>query len=178
MGEINDKKDEKTFLELLIPNQRRIQAFIFTLVPNINDAEDIYQESASEMWNKFNSFEVGTDFVAWAVTIAKYKVLTFRNKSGRSKIKFDNNIHEILESAASSKINSLQNHLDALRSCLKKLSDKQQLLLKMRYQADMTFQKIAARVGKTAPAIHRIMSRIHSNLALCVRRTLKLEGTV
>jgi RNA polymerase sigma-70 factor (ECF subfamily) len=178
MDENDDKRDNKTFLDLLIPNQRRIQAFIYALVPNITDAEDIYQESVSEMWNKFDSFEIGTDFVAWAITVAKYKVLTFRSKSGRLKTKFNNNVHEIVESAATKKVKSLQDHLDVLNDCLKKLSEKQQVLLKMRYQADMTFQKIAARTGKTAPAIHRIMSLIHSNLALCVRRTLKLEGNV
>jgi RNA polymerase sigma-70 factor (ECF subfamily) len=63
MGDIT-KRDPSEFLGLLVPNQRRIQAFILTLVPNVADAEDIYQETLSEMWNKFDSFEVGTDFVA------------------------------------------------------------------------------------------------------------------
>ncbi len=174
----NDKKGTDAFISLLIPNQRRIQAFILTLAPNISDAEDIYQETVSNMWKKFDSFEIGTDFVAWALTIAKYKVLTFRNKAGRSKVQFSSNVCDILESAAMSKMDSLQDHFDTLKHCLKKLSEKEQFLLKLRYESDLTFQKISARIGKTAPAIHRIMANIHSKLALCIRRTLRMEDAL
>ncbi|MCK4998887.1 MAG: sigma-70 family RNA polymerase sigma factor [Anaerohalosphaera sp.] len=170
-----DNKDTELFVNLLVPNQRRIQAFILMLVPNINDAEDIYQEALSEMWKKFDTFQAGTDFVAWAMTVAKYKVLTFRRKSQNSKMQFNSKIYEILESAASSKISSLQEHLDVLKKCVRKLPEKEMFLLKLRYENDMTFQKISLRTGKTPPSIHRVMSTIHSKLALCIRRTLRLE---
>ena len=49
---LNSNKETKAFISLLVPNQRRIQAFILTLVPNINDAEDIYQETISEMCHR------------------------------------------------------------------------------------------------------------------------------
>ena len=140
MGNLEDRKDTETFIGLLVPNQRRIQAFILTLVPNIIDAEDVYQETVSEMWKKFDMFQEGTDFVAWAVTIAKYKVVTFRSKSSRSKVQFNSRIYEILESAASSKMDSIHDHLNVLKKCLKKLSEKEKLLLKLRYERDMTIQ--------------------------------------
>ena len=174
----NDNKGTDIFISLLIPNQRRIQAFILTLVPNISDAEDVYQETVSDMWKKFNSFEIGTDFVAWALTIAKYKVLTFRNKTGRSKVQFSSNVCDILESAAMSKMDSLQDHFDTLKHCIKKLPEKEQFLLKLRYERDLTLQKISAMIGKTAPGIHRIIASIHSKLALCIRRTLRMEDSL
>ena len=175
MENFESDKETTTFVELLLPNQRRIQAFILTLVPNINDAEDIYQETVSEMWSKFESFTVGTDFIAWAVTIAKYKVLTFISKQKRSKVHFNSQIIGILESQAMSKMNSVQKHFDMLEKCLKKLGTKEQLLLKLRYESDLTFQKISDRTGKSASAIHQLIANIHSKLALCIRRTLRLE---
>jgi hypothetical protein len=45
--------DHKYLISLLVPNQTRILAFILSLVPNISDAEDIYQEPVSTMWEKF-----------------------------------------------------------------------------------------------------------------------------
>ena len=175
MNKKNDKADSREFLELLIPNQRKLQAFILMLIPNIVDAEDIYQESVSEMWNKFSAFEIGTDFLAWAATIAKYKVLAFRNKHNKSKILFNSKIYEILESAANSTRDSLQKHLDLLKECIRKLSENEKYLLKMRYESDLTYQKIALRVGKTPPALHRTMSVIHSKLAICIRRAIRQE---
>lgn len=175
MGKFDNDKETTTFVELLIPNQRRIQAYILTLVPNINDAEDIYQETVSEMWSKFDSFTLGTDFIAWAVTIAKYKVLTYISKKNRSKVHFSSQVIGMLESHAMSKMNSAQKHFDTLEKCLKKLGDKERFLLKLRYESDLTFQKISDRTGKTASAIHQLMSKIHTKLAFCIRHALRLE---
>lgn len=175
MNRESENKGSKEFVSLLVPNQRHIQAFILTLVPNINDAEDIYQEALSEMWNKFDTFKPGTDFVAWGVTIAKYKILSFRKMTHKSRLHFNNDIYEMLEGSVSSKIDSLHNHIDVLKDCVRKLSEKETVLLKMRYESNMTFQKMSTRTGKTPPAIHRIMAGIHSRLALCIRRVLRME---
>jgi RNA polymerase sigma-70 factor (ECF subfamily) len=170
--------EHKSFIALLIPNQMRIQAFIITLVPNVSDAEDIYQETVSTMWDKISTFEKGTDFVAWAVTIAKYKVLEFRNKQKKSKIQFVDNIYGILESAATSKMSIAQDRLDSLKKCIQKLTKNEIDLLKMRYAEDLSFQKMSLRIGKTSPALYRVMAIIHSKLALCIRRFLYQEGII
>jgi RNA polymerase sigma-70 factor (ECF subfamily) len=176
MEKAHKNSDSRDFVSLLIPNQRKIQAYIITLVPNINDAEDVYQETVSEMWNKFSTFKPGTDFIAWAITTARFKVLAFRSKHRNSKVQFNSNTYEFLEPAAASQLPVIQDHLDVLGMCLRKLSDNEKSLLKMRYENDLTFQKIASRVGKTAPALHRQMSIIHSRLAICIRHILRQEG--
>jgi RNA polymerase sigma-70 factor (ECF subfamily) len=170
-----NKITSKPFVSLLVPNQTRIQAFILTLVPNANDAEDIYQETVSTMWDKFPSFEIGTDFVSWAITIAKFKVLEFRGRQQKTKVQFSDTLYETLELTAAARLAEEQDRLDALKTCVGKLSEKEQNLLKMRYEMDLTFQKMAQRIGKTAPALHRIMAIIHSRLALCIRRVLREE---
>jgi RNA polymerase sigma-70 factor (ECF subfamily) len=178
-GQLMDKDDNiidhKCFISLLVPNQTKILAFILSLVPNISDAEDIYQETVSTMWDKISAFEKGTDFVAWGVTIAKYKVLEFRTKHKRSKMVFTEKILEQLEPSAKSKISDIKDHLDALKTCVKKLSKNEKNLLKMRYEQDLSFQKMALRVGKTSPAVFRIMAIIHSRLALCIRGVMRGE---
>lgn len=166
------KTGSKAFLALLVPNQMRIQAFILALVPNVTDAEDIYQETVYVMWDKFSTFEVGTDFVAWAVTIAKFKILEFRAKQQKSKVQFSDKIYESLESVAASQMPVIQDHLDALKDCIHKLSEKEKSLLGMRYAANMSFRQMSSRVGKNTSALHRTLAIIHSKLALCVRRVL------
>ncbi|HOT73858.1 MAG TPA: sigma-70 family RNA polymerase sigma factor [Anaerohalosphaeraceae bacterium] len=175
MAEANDKKRTDEFVNLLVPNQRRIQAFILILVPNLNDAEDIYQDTLAEMWKQFDKYQAGTDFVAWAITIAKYKIFSFRRETIRSKVCFDEQVYNFLEPAAAAKARTLQDHLDVLKRCVQNLSKHEVLLLKMRYENEMTFQRISEQIGKTPAAIHRIMAGIHSRLALCVRRGLRAE---
>ena len=176
----SEPKEDKNadFINLLVPNQRRIQAFILMLVPNVNDAEDILQETLTEMWNKFDTYKPGTDFPAWAMTIARYKVLSFRKRHYNSKLMFSDKIFDILDSAAQENNKSISNHIDTLKSCLTKLSEQESFLLKLRYEHELSFRKISSRVGKSSVAIHRSMKIIISKLSLCVRHSLRLEESL
>ena len=71
--------ETERFLHLLTANHHRIYAFIMTLVPNSNDADDIMQETTTVMLKKFGEFELGTDFVAWGIAVAHYVILSFKN---------------------------------------------------------------------------------------------------
>ncbi|MBN2592829.1 MAG: sigma-70 family RNA polymerase sigma factor [Sedimentisphaerales bacterium] len=172
-----DRKAEK-FMALLVPNQRRILAFILSMVPNKLDTEDILQETLAEMWNKFDQFEIGTDFVAWGCTIAKYKVLEFRRKTKNSKLQFNDNLVQILEIESDQKLKKISCHIDALRQCMRKLTLKEIDYLKQRYEYDLTLTKIAARTGISFQGVHKAISVIHTKLVRCIRATLRQEKTV
>ena len=166
--------DTKSFIGLLVANQRRIWAFILSLVPNLNDAEDILQETLVEMWAKFDRYQPGTDFAAWGVTIAKYKVLTYRKKH-RPQCVFSEEALQLLENDCRRVLDTMDTHLDVLSQCIQKLSSKDKRLLSLRYEMDMTYQKMADCVGSTPQGIHRVLSFIHGRLAQCIRLTLRLE---
>jgi RNA polymerase sigma-70 factor (ECF subfamily) len=79
-------KRSELFLKLLMSNEVRIFSYILRLVPNLADAEDIMQETAGIMWRKFDQFQRTTNFVAWAVEIAHYRILDYRRRERRSPI--------------------------------------------------------------------------------------------
>ena len=67
----NERSDEVVqpvrhaeFLRLYTKYQHRILSYIFVLVPNRTDAEDLLQDTAVLLWAKFDEFESGTDFAA------------------------------------------------------------------------------------------------------------------
>ena len=57
----------KRLMLLMTRHQRQIFGYIYTLVPNRADAEDILQETSLVICEKFDEFKEGTDFVAWAL---------------------------------------------------------------------------------------------------------------
>ncbi|NLK41754.1 MAG: RNA polymerase subunit sigma-70, partial [Planctomycetes bacterium] len=61
---MTENEDSKSceFVQLFLMSQRRIYGYVMTLVPNVSDADDIVQETASVMWTKFGEYEPGTDF--------------------------------------------------------------------------------------------------------------------
>ena len=91
------------FISLLTVNYPRIKSFIFCRVPNQVDSEDIMQEATALMWEKFDQFEPGTNFLAWALTIARFKILSYRRDKSRNPIIFNDRVMKLLEKASCEK---------------------------------------------------------------------------
>jgi RNA polymerase sigma factor (sigma-70 family) len=77
-------------------NQKRIYTFILALVPNHQDADDLFQETVLLMWSKFDSFTPGTSFVAWGCTIARYQILSVRKRHSVRSLRFSEAAMELL----------------------------------------------------------------------------------
>lgn len=172
----NENVKSKKFMSLLVPNQRRIHAFILYLVPNSSDADDILQETLAEMWNKFESFKQGSNFVAWSFTIARYKVLSFRQKNKNSKVIFSDHINGLLEEESKDALGYVQHEIEALKGCMEKLSSKHKSYILMRYEQGLTFREIALQIGISMQAVYKSVCRIHTSLAHCVQLSLRSEG--
>ena len=80
------------FAELLAAQQGRLLAFIYALVHNIGDAEDIYQETAIALWRKFGQYRPGTNFGAWSKEMARFEVLRFLKHKRRDRVVFDDQL--------------------------------------------------------------------------------------
>lgn len=48
--------------------------YIYCLVHDFNDTEDLYQQTCLVMWRKFDEYEQGTQFLQWALRIAHFEV--------------------------------------------------------------------------------------------------------
>lgn len=174
--ENNHKTDflrEKTpFVKLLTANYARIYGFIISLVPNDSDADDIMQETAALMWENFNKFEPGTNFVSWAVTIAKFQILNYRKKHKQSRIVLSEQAYDLLITETEKIQEENHERLQVLRDCLKKLSHKDQEFIKMRYYEGASARIVAQKVGTSIDAVYRYGARLNDLLLSCVRRGL------
>jgi len=173
-GSIGDCKD-KDFMGLIVSSQKHIFSYIITMVPNNSDAEDILQDTMTIMWRKFDEFERGSNFVAWGITIAKYRILKYREKTINSKLHLDDDVLELLEKQSGGLLEKLDNRLDVLKNCVKKLTRKESNLIRMRYEKNQSFRTIAASVGLSSTAVFKTISQIHCKLMRCINRTLFTE---
>jgi RNA polymerase sigma-70 factor (ECF subfamily) len=164
------------FLRLLIVNQKRIYAFILGLVPNHQDAEDLFQQTVLVMWSKFDSFNKGTSFTAWGITIAKYQILSVRKQYSRTEKQFSQAALELLQDESDHFLEQIDSWMAALRRCVRQLNQRDYELIKMRYEDEITIKTIAARVGRSVQSVYKRIARIHDALLQCVRRILAMEG--
>ncbi len=182
MTEFNKKLDEnglvrgKAFMQLYVANERRIYGFIYTLVHDWTVTEDILQETAQVMWSKFHEFELGTDFMAWALCIARYQVLRYR-KANQPRTLFSSDLVEQLDLHTQAYIRAEDdNRHEALKKCLKKLTERDRHLVRLRYNVDATVQGISEKTGQHTKSIYRSLKRIRLQLLQCIRQQLSFEG--
>jgi len=167
--------DYKAYMSLLSLNYQRIYSYILMLVANHNNADDIMQETTIVMFEKFDSFEKGSDFFAWAITIAKYKTFEFLKKQKREKVIFNQEIINLLGEESKERFDKQKEWLDALKKCVSLLPKTDHQLVNLRYHENISITAIAARFGCSFQKIYREMARINNTLIYCVRRTLRLE---
>lgn len=168
----NSKKTE-VFLSLLMTNQRRINSYILSLVPNFNDADDIMQETITVMWRKFNHFQMGTDFAAWGLKVAYYCILDYRKKKGKDSLIFSESLFQQIQEIAHQKQFHTDMHIQCLRRCIENLQSADQRFLKARYELNCDVKTLAAQLNRSIQYVYKHLSRIHHTLALCVKRSLR-----
>ena len=66
------------FVRQLNAAHRRLLGYLVSLLGNRHDAEDVLQRACVTMWRKFETFERGTKFAAWASTVAFYEARNFQ----------------------------------------------------------------------------------------------------
>ncbi len=170
-----DPLQVELFVQLLQANRNRIYAYILSLVTRKNDADDIMQETTIVMWRKFSQFQKGTDFIAWALAIARYQVLNYRKKNNNSRLLFGETVLASLENESAEIIQHYDERIDVLKKCVKKLGDNEKRLIFMRYEENCPSRLIAERFGYSIRGINRSLARIHDALLRCLRRNLAVE---
>jgi RNA polymerase sigma-70 factor (ECF subfamily) len=165
------------FVRDLTGAQALLYGYILTLLPRRDAAADVLQETNLVLWRKSSEFEPGTNFTAWACSIARYQVLAYLSNKGRDRHRFDDELLATLARRIDARLENLTERQDALRTCLEKLPSRDRELVIARYTKGSSVKAIAERIQKTENAISRSLYRIRGLLLDCVQRqSLGREG--
>lgn len=177
LNRMTETDQDVEFARLLREAHRELFGFIFAMLQNRADAEDVYQQCAVVMWKKFSSFTPGSNFIAWAIRIAQYEIKDFIKARRRRKVYFTDAILDAIAVTYQAEVTELQEQrLEALAHCVDKLIDRDRRLLKQCYAVGRDYGQIAISEGKTVTAIYKAISRIRKALFDCIQRTLAAES--
>lgn len=169
-------KNSDYFVRQLMIHRKRIYAFILTLAANTSDADDIMQDTAALMWEKYHQVEEIKDFAALGMRIAHFKVLEFRKKQYEKKLQFNSDLFDSVIGGAVVANENLDARFEALKKCLSKMDEKSRYLVQMRHQKGQTIKSIAAAIKMHQHTAYKVIARLHDQLVQCVQKTLKAEG--
>ena len=169
------KHTDEAFTQLVIDNQSRIYGYIYGLVHNASDTEDVLQSTLMSLWGRFGDFEHGTDFCAWAIATARFEILRFNQNRKESSAFSEDLINQLsVHFSTDAEVDSARR--EALQACVKDLSSADQGLLDRRYFKGQKVKDIAADLDRSERSLSNSLSRIRGWLFECVRRRMAQEA--
>lgn len=164
----NESSKSARFFKLYTGVSSRIYSYLVIMVHNRDNAEELAQETATILWSKFDEYEEGTNFGAWAISIARIKALEFLRNRQQSQMVFDDRFYELVSDRAEKSSGDLPNHIDALRKCLKKMPENQIKLLSMRFKRNISIKQISQITGKPLGSLYHLFSKMIRVLRECM----------
>ena len=170
-----DPQKHKAFFHLFTGNQSHIYSYILMLVRQINIADDVFQDVALAMWEHFDKYEIGTDFTAWGMRIARNKVIDYFRKNKANRIWYSDETLRLISDNRAKKNKNNDTRIKALEKCISKLSANDKHLIQLKYSQKITTKALSERIGRSVNGLYKSLSRIHSSLYQCIQRTIAIE---
>ena len=164
------------FVAHLTQSQRQLHAFIFSLVWNPSDADDILQETNLVLLKKAAEFDANCDFLPWALAFARFQTLASLKRRQRLRLVFDDALARTLADEATGAEPMLDGRRMALATGLAKLPRPHRELLVKRYEPKASVADMAAAIRLTPKALSDRLRRIRQVLLDCITRTLAEEA--
>ncbi|HOM61894.1 MAG TPA: sigma-70 family RNA polymerase sigma factor [Anaerohalosphaeraceae bacterium] len=169
-----DKERAKNLLFFKLYNslQLRLYSYLLVLVHNSSDAEDILQETAAVLWEKFDQYQEGTNFASWAFSVARYKALQFLRTNKNTRMIFDADFYEKVSQYAQQVTEDADERAAALQQCLEKIPENGRKLLFMRYGKNIPIKKISQLTGRSDNSLYQHFWKIIQVLRACIEKKL------
>lgn len=161
------------FIQELTSAQGNLRAYILASLGNRSEAEDVLQRTNLALWKNATSFRTGAPFLPWAITLAKYEVLSHCRDKSRDRHVFPEDLAELMLKEASEELKDPVERLNALRHCLGKLSSTHSEILQLRYYEEMSIHQISSTLQRSEDSVKSILVRIRKALQDCIQRQLK-----
>lgn len=166
--------DPSTNLTLLwMQAQPTVEAYLNGLIRDRAVAEDVLQQVALTVTEKFDQFDNSRSFTGWAMGIARNKSLQFFEKNSSDRHRFSNELLSQIADSHERLSDQAQAQREALAVCIEKLPPKSLALLKRRYVQDLKPGKIADTLGLSANAVRLSLHRVRSALRTCIEYRIK-----
>jgi len=163
------ENDQKAFAELMKRYRKPVFHLILKMVRNNDDAEDLTIEAFAKAFNNLQKFNPDFTFSTWLFRIATNNCIDFLRKKKLNTFSIDNaykddNGDEVSMDIRDSNLNPQEEtikseKIEIVKGIVTKLPAKYQLLVKLRYFDELSYEEIAgeleAPLGTVKAQLHR-----------------------
>ena len=156
------------FLQMITEFQGRLFGFVLTMLGDVDQANEVLQETNLVLWRKSDEFRSGTDFKAWSFRVAHFQVMAFRQRQIRDRLVFGDDVLEQITRDAAIQDEVYQQRVDRLENCIAKLPERNREVLCRFYDNEESLETIAEALRRTANSVGQMLFRIRKSLIACV----------
>lgn len=167
---------QEKFLSLFLRSEREIFRCVAALVPNLADAEDIVQQTAVALWEKFDAYNSDQPFTPWACGFAFNKARHWIERRQRWKLLLHDGLAEQLVQRREELRPELDQKLKYLADCLGRLPEHHKALVEGYYHHRDGVEQLAEKSKRTVAASYKMLQRVRQELRACIEDAVRREG--
>lgn len=164
---------QQRFLSLFLRSEREIFRYVAALVPNVADAEDIVQQTALSLWEKFDAYDPSQPFTPWACRFALNKTKQWIERRQRWQTLLEGGLAEELAQRREELRPEMETRLRHLETCVSKLPEEQRAIVEGYYYRRDGIEKLAEHSGRTVAATYKTLQRVRQLLQSCIENAAK-----
>ena len=172
-----DMSDDRsqTLVRLLTQHHPALLRYIHALVGNVDDANDVLQETSVALFQKFDQFDEGRPFLAWAYRFAYLEVLKWRKRSSKIPLALDSDVVELLAHDRERRSDLLMQRTLALPDCFGLVPRRDLIAIRSRYFDHISVEELSEVMGLSRRTLFRELQRIRNVLMNCIDSKLAAE---
>lgn len=159
-----------------LASEHAIRAYIAGAVRTFQDREDLLQQVALTVARRFEEFDEGRPFLAWALWLAKSRIIDFYRSRERQAQFLSEALLEKYAEALMEREQAIPARREALEHCMERLPDCSRALIHMKYRDGLRIDQIAESIRSTPASVRVTLFRIRDALADCIERRLASEA--
>jgi RNA polymerase sigma-70 factor, ECF subfamily len=166
---------QQRFLSLFLRSEREVFRYVAALVPNVEDAEDIVQQTALALWEKFDAYDPAQPFTPWACRFALNKARQWIERRQRWEALLAKGLAEELAHRREELRPEMERRLAHLGRCMDKLPGEQRALVEGYYCRRTGIEALAGESKRTVEATYKMLQRVRHALQRCVENAAQQE---
>jgi RNA polymerase sigma-70 factor (ECF subfamily) len=157
---------------LWVQSQAAISAYVTANVIDMHHAEDLVQEVAQVVAEKFSEYDRTRSFTSWALGIARNRLLKYYRTRSRDRLVLSETALTQLANALERVEDEAEQRRVALRKCLDQIEGRRRTVLEMRYGENTKVATIAEQLEMSVDSVSVMLHRIRTALFECIQRQL------
>jgi len=165
----------KMLVRLLTQHHQALLRYVYALVGNAEDANDILQETSVALFQKLEQFDDSRPFLPWAYRFAYFEVLKWRENSANKPLTLDNDVVELISKDRERGDVLLKRRMDLLPECFRLLPSRDLVAIRARYSEKANADDLCEKLGLSRRTLFRELERIRKSLMDCIESKLAVE---